>query len=159
MKRKAIYPGTFDPFTYGHIDIVNRATQLFDVVVIAVAESARKSPLFNLQERLSICHELFKNNARVEIKKFNTLAVHFAQSENAAWIIKGLRNTNDFDYELQMAMMNRRMANQIETVFLPANPEHIHVSSTMVREIISLGEGTDISLFVPPLVADYLARK
>lgn len=157
MNRTAIYPGTFDPVTNGHIDIITRASKLFDSLIVAVAVSERKNTLFNLEERLAMCREILSTIPGVRVESFDTRVVDFTKQVNANFIVKGLRGMADFDYEFQMANMNHRMSPNIETIFLPARPDHVFVSSTMIREIIALGG--DASLFLHPVVMKYIAKK
>lgn len=155
--RIAIYPGTFDPITNGHVDIVQRAASLFDSVIVAIAGSARKAPYFSLEERFNICREVFMGVKNIQIKSFEDVVVNFARLHQARYIVKGLRAVSDFDYELQMVGMNHRMAPDIETVFLPATRENSYISSTMIREIMAL-KG-DVSAFVPETVIKYYQKK
>lgn len=157
MSKIAIYAGTFDPITKGHVDIISRALPMFDRLVIGVAESARKSPCIPLEDRIEMCQSLFSNDVKVHVDILDQLALDFARKHKAAFLIRGVRGVTDFDYEMQMATMNRQMAPDIETIFLPATSEHAFISSTMVREIIFLNR--DIDAFVPPIVADYFQRK
>ncbi|HLD17428.1 MAG TPA: pantetheine-phosphate adenylyltransferase [Coxiellaceae bacterium] len=152
MTQKAIYPGTFDPITNGHLDIVERAARLFGTVVIAVAHSQRKHPFLPLEKRLSIINVATKHLSNVQIEVLEGLLVTFAQQKGARFILRGLRAVSDFDYEFQLAGMNRQMAPDIETIFLPATEGKAYISGTMVREIAELGG--DISPFVPPAVLE-----
>ena len=150
MKHTAIYPGSFDPLTYGHLDIIKRATVMMDHVVVAVANNASKNSLFTLQERLSMVKEATKDIAGISVESFDGLVVDFARKKNIHVIIRGLRMISDFEYELQMALTNRRLAEDIETVFLMPSERFSFLSSTLIKEASSLG--ADVSSFVPPFV-------
>jgi pantetheine-phosphate adenylyltransferase len=154
MKNTAIYPGTFDPITNGHIDIIERATKLFDHVIVAIAENAYKSPRFSINQRVDLAKTVLSHLNNVEISGFNSLLVKFAESRGARVVLRGLRAVSDFEYEFQLASMNRRIAPQIETVFLTPAENYAYISSTLVREIASLGG--DVSQFVHPEVAKAL---
>ncbi|MCK9389050.1 MAG: pantetheine-phosphate adenylyltransferase [Sulfuritalea sp.] len=156
-KRIAVYPGTFDPLTSGHEDIVRRAASLFERVIIGIAESRAKRPLFSLQERVDIAREVLTGYTNVEIHGFDCLLMDFMRQHGASVIIRGLRAVSDFEYEFQMAGMNRSLYPDVETVFLTPSDQYMFVSATMVREIASLGG--DVSKFVPPQVQMRLAGK
>jgi pantetheine-phosphate adenylyltransferase len=147
MNTIAIYPGTFDPITNGHVDIVQRATKLFDHVIIAVALGSHKTPLLNLIQRVALAKDVFYKEKNIEICSFEGLLVDFAQQKKANLVIRGLRAVSDFEYEFQMAGMNRHLAPNLETVFLMPGERVAYISSTMVREIFRL-KG-DITPFVP----------
>ena len=153
----AIYPGSFDPITYGHLDVIERATTIFDKVIVAVAQNITKNPLFTVEERLHQIKELIKEYDKVEVDEFSGLLVDYAVRKNARAIIRGLRAVSDFEYEFQMALMNRRLQEEIVTVFLMPNEKHTYLDSSIVREIVRLGG--DVSNFVSPLVAEQLRRK
>lgn len=149
----AIYPGTFDPITNGHVDIIVRAARIFDKIIVTVAKNPVKQPLFSTQERIFLIEQVLsdlENCRNVEVKSFDGLIVKFAQSEGACTIIRGLRAISDFEYELQMALMNRRLADDITTVFLMPHENYTYLNSTIVKEVASLGG--DISSFVPEIV-------
>jgi pantetheine-phosphate adenylyltransferase len=146
-ERIAIYPGSFDPVTNGHIDIADRATRLCDRVVLAVATNLSKQPLFTTEERVAFLHEVFDGRGPFDIVTFDGLLVDFARRIGARAIIKGLRAVTDFEYELQMALMNRRLAPEVETVFLPTDADKSFLSSSLVKEVAWLGG--DISGLVP----------
>lgn len=146
MKNVAIYPGTFDPITNGHTDIVERAAKLFDKVIVAIAENRYKSPRFNLNHRVALAQKVLSHLNNVEICGFNSLLVNFAQDRGANVILRGLRAVSDFEYEFQLAGMNRKIAPQIETIFLTPSEKYAYISSTLVREIASLNG--DVSQFV-----------
>jgi pantetheine-phosphate adenylyltransferase len=139
MKRVAIYPGTFDPFTYGHLDLIVRSLRTFDEIIVAIAPSPKKQPLFSTTDRLSLVEQSLKNYDRVKIETFEGLLVDYVRSRNGVAIIRGLRAVSDFEYELQMALMNRRLSPTIETVFLMPSEEYSFLTATIVKEIASLG--------------------
>lgn len=155
-----VYPGTFDPITLGHMDIISRATKVVDHLVIAVASNAGKGPLFEAEERVEMVQEelevLETNGAVVEVRPFDNLLMHFAMDVGARVILRGLRAVSDFEYEFQMACMNTRMNPEIETIFLTASERQQFISSRFVKEIGALGG--DISSFVSPRVAAHLER-
>ena len=154
MMKTAIYPGTFDPLTNGHVDIVERAARLFDNVIIAVAESAGKQPQFALDDRAAMCREVFSKLANVKVETFNGLLVDFVKRQKDGVIVRGLRSAADFEFEAQLASMNQTMCPTVETVFLTASPTTAHIASSQLREIAAMGG--DVSLFVPPAVAAFL---
>lgn len=153
----AVYPGTFDPFTRGHEDLVRRAALLFDRVIVAVAASQGKGPIFTTEERVGIATEAVKSFPNVEVVGFNSLLMEFVRQQGARVIIRGLRAVSDFEYEFQMAGMNRKLFPDVETVFLTPAEEYMFISATMVREIARLGG--DVSKFVQPPVQAYLRQK
>jgi pantetheine-phosphate adenylyltransferase len=153
----AVYPGTFDPFTRGHEDLVRRAAKLFQRVVVGIAESRSKKPFFPLEERIAMARELVKAYPNVEVQGFDCLLMDFLRQHNANVIVRGLRAVSDFEYEFQMAGMNRNLYPDVETVFLTPGEQYMFISATMVREIASLGG--DVSKFVQPLVVQRLADK
>lgn len=157
MSKIAIYPGTFDPVTRGHIDICERALKMFDQVVIGVADSLAKAPFFDIDERTDMLKTVFRESPRILIKPFSGLLIDFARECNAEIIIRGLRAISDFEYEVQLAGMNRSLAPEIETVFLTAAQRYAFVSSSLVREIARL-EG-DVSEFLHPDVLHNLTAK
>ena len=154
MTVRAVYPGTFDPITNGHVALVQRAATLFDEVVVAVAETARKNPAFTLEQRLAMAQQALLDLSNVKVVSFTGLLVDFVQLHQCKIIMRGLRAVSDFDYEFQLAGMNHAMAPDVETVFLPAIGDTSYISSTMVREIVHLG-GSPAS-FVPEVVMSYL---
>ena len=153
----AVYPGTFDPFTRGHEDLVRRAARLFAHVVVGIAESRGKRPVFDLAERVDIASELLKDLPNVKVVGFDGLLMNFLRERNARVIVRGLRAVSDFEYEFQMAGMNRILHPDVETLFLTPGEQYMFISATMVREIASLGG--NVSTFVHPLVAERLAQK
>ena len=160
MNRIGLYPGTFDPITNGHIDIIGRAVKLVDKLIIGVAINEGKGPLFTLEERVEMVlaeTKPFANGVEIEARPFDNLLMHFAEQCGAGIIIRGLRAVSDFEYEFQMVAMNQRMNDEIETVFLMADPHHQAVSSRLVKEIARLGGRAD--LFVPEAVNTRLAQK
>ncbi len=152
-----VYPGTFDPITNGHVDLVERASKLFDQVVVGIASSEKKKPLFDLEERISLARTALGHIANVEVKGFDYLLVNFVHDCNATAILRGLRAVSDFEYEFQLANMNRALSPDVESLFLTPAEKHSYISSSLVREIASL-QGK-ISPFVPPAVAAALAKK
>lgn len=157
MGRSAIYPGSFDPITYGHIDLIKRSSHAFDEVIVAVAESTHKNTLFNTQERLAMVREVVGDIKNVRIESFQGLVIDYARSKKINVLIRGLRMISDFEYELQMALTNRRLDNSIETVFLMPSEGLAFLSSKLIKEVVSLG--ADITSFVPDSVAERLRKK
>jgi pantetheine-phosphate adenylyltransferase len=152
-----MYPGTFDPITNGHLELVRRSAQLFDTVVVAVAESPGKTPLFNFDERINLARQVLSKLSNVSVDGYSGLTVEYASNHNLSVIIRGLRAVTDFEYEFQLANMNRHLKAQIETVFLTPTDEHTFISSTLVREVASLGG--DVSEFVDSHVARLLRER
>jgi pantetheine-phosphate adenylyltransferase len=153
----AVYPGTFDPLTRGHEDLVRRAAKLFDHLIIGIAKSRSKSPLFSLEERVEIATELLAPYPNVEVYGFDCLLMDFVQERGASVLVRGLRAVSDFEYEFQMAGMNRSLYPDVETVFLTPGEQYMFISATMVREIATLGG--NVSKFVQPLVEQRLLGK
>ena len=156
MKR-AIYPGSFDPVTNGHLDVVERARKLFDEVIVAVAHNDEKQPLFSLEDRLDLLRQTVGKIDNVRIAQFDGLLVEFAIKEEANAVIRGLRAVSDFEFEFQMALMNRKLRDSVETIFLMPKEEYTYLSSRLVKEIARLGG--DVSNFVPAPVGNALAKK
>jgi pantetheine-phosphate adenylyltransferase len=156
--RRIIYPGTFDPITFGHVDLVGRALQLFDEVVLAIAADSTKKPLLSLEERKELAEKsLHHFGAKVRIKTFDGLLINFVKKEKSRAILRGLRAISDFEFEFQMALMNRKLNDSIETLFLMPRGAYTYLSSTIIKEIGRLGG--DLSAFVPKCVAEALREK
>ncbi|WP_251358201.1 pantetheine-phosphate adenylyltransferase [Kangiella sp. TOML190] len=157
MSKRVLYPGTFDPITNGHIDLVNRACRLFDKVIIAVADNPNKQPLFSLKERVDLVEGVFAGNQQIEVLGFTELLVDFAKKQDAIAILRGIRAVSDFEFEFQLANMNRHLDPDLESFFLTPSEHYSYISSSLVREVASLGG--DISAFVDPKVGAALAQK
>ena len=157
MNKKAVYPGSFDPITNGHVDIIHRGMEIFDHILIAILENPKKESLFSTKERIDMIKDLFAGQENIEVKSFHGLLVEFARENNAKMIIRGLRAISDFEYEFQMALMNRKLDPEIETFFMMPNVNYSFLSSKMVKEVCMLGgrlEG-----LVPPDVEKRLKAK
>jgi len=152
-----IYPGTFDPITRGHTDIVARAANIFDSVIVAIAGSTSKTTAFSIDERVELARAALAGLPGVAVERFDGLLAHYAQSKNATVVLRGLRAVSDFEYEFQLAGMNRKLMPEIDTLFLTPSEQYTYISSTLVREIAALGG--DITEFVDPVVAEALARR
>ena len=157
MTRKAIYPGTFDPITFGHLDVIKRAAALYDKLLIAVAKSEEKKPLFTVTERIEMISEAVKIYDNVEVESFEGLVVDYAVRRQAKVVIRGLRMISDFEYEFQMALTNRKLNPGIETVFMMPNESYSYLSSRLIKEVSKLG--ADISKFVPSNVEEKIKGK
>ncbi len=157
MKNIAVYAGTFDPITFGHIDLVERATTIFDRIIIGIAASPSKQPLFSLEERVNLCSEVLRAHQHVEVIGFDSLLLDFVKKHGANVILRGLRTVTDFDYEFQLASMNRHLSPEIESIFLMPDENYMYISSNLVREIAKL-DG-DVSAFVPERVMQALKEK
>ena len=157
MNHTAVYPGTFDPVTSGHEDLARRASRLFDRVILAVADSRAKKPFFTLDERVEMAREVLKDLPNIQVVGFSGLLMKFVQDQGARVVVRGLRAVSDFEYEFQLAGMNRGMYPDVETVFLTPGEQFMFISATIVREISVLGG--DTSKFVPPYVAERLKVK
>lgn len=155
--KTVIYPGTFDPITNGHVDLAERASVMFDRVIIAIAYSEKKKPLFNLDERIALCREALSHLPNVEFLSYSNLLVDFARENNSRFVLRGVRAIADFEYELQLANMNRAMLPDLDTIFLTPKEHSAYISSTLVREIASM-KGS-FEQFVPPVVARALHAK
>jgi len=157
MVSKVIYPGSFDPITNGHVDIIKRGLKFFDKIVVAILENPKKATLFTTKERVGMVKEIFMGDERVEVLSFDGLLVEFAKAQNSGVVIRGLRAISDFEYEFQMALMNRSLAPEVETFFMMPNVKYSFLSSNLVREVAMLGG--PIEDFVPGLVAKKLKSK
>lgn len=152
-----IFPGTFDPITLGHLDLLKRALSVFDKVMVAIADNAGKKPCFTVEERMSLVKDATTDFGNVEVARFQGLLVDFAATVNATVIVRGVRNSTDFELESSLAFANKSMNHKIETLLLPPGQQHMHVSSTLVKEIAS--HGGEVSQFVPDNVAQALRQK
>tara|TARA_B100000586_G_scaffold258647_1_gene223357 strand:+ start:4633 stop:5130 length:498 start_codon:yes stop_codon:yes gene_type:complete len=155
--KKAIYPGSFDPITNGHVDIVNRACSLFDEIIIAVFNNPEKEPLFNFKERVVLINKVFQDNPQVTVQLFSGLLVDYAMSQSVFTIIRGLRAVSDFEYEFQMSLINRKLNEKLETVFLMTDEKFFYLSSSIVRQLSLFN--TSVAAFVPSVVNDALSCK
>jgi pantetheine-phosphate adenylyltransferase len=155
--RKVLYPGTFDPVTNGHIDIIEKATDLFDEVIVTVAINPAKTPFFSVKERVKMLHDSLKDYKSIKVDSFDGLVVDHAHSLGAIGIIRGLRAVSDFEYEFQMALMNKKLAGDITTIFLIPHEKYSYLNSTIVKNLASLN--SDVSDFVPPSVQKALREK
>ena len=153
---RALFPGSFDPITLGHEDVINRASKIFDKVIVAVAEDNNKNSLLTLEQRLELVSEIYQDNPKVETVSFSGLTVKFAQTKDANIILRSIRNTIDFESELQLAKMNQAIASSIETIFIAPSNDYQFISSTLVRQIHQLGGKMDA--FVSPNVIRYLSK-
>jgi pantetheine-phosphate adenylyltransferase len=159
-RRVVIYPGSFDPVTNGHLDIIHRATQLFDHVIVAVIHNSQKTPLFTLDERQEFLRLSLKSSLRkgtVSVDSFQGLLVHYAQRKGALAVLRGLRAVSDFEYEFQMALMNRHQASRVETVFLMPDEKYTYLSSSLLKEVVRLGGR--IEGFVPPILVSPIRQR
>jgi pantetheine-phosphate adenylyltransferase len=153
----AIFPGSFDPLTMGHVDIIQRGSRFFEQIIVAVSENVHKSPLFTVRERVDIAREVFNGRTNVAVDTFDGLLVDYARSKHASVIVRGLRAVSDFEYEMQMALMNRRLNHEVETIFMmPAEP-YTYVSSRLVKEVVALGGS--VKGIVPDIVERRLREK
>lgn len=157
MNRSALYPGTFDPVTYGHLDIIERASRIYDEVLVSVAHSEEKKPLFSVKERVSMLKEATGHLGNVGVEDFEGLVVEYAKKKKMRVIIRGLRMISDFEFEFQMALTNRKLAEEIETIFMMTSDNYSYLSSKLIKEAVTLG--ADVKSFVPPFVADKLKEK
>ncbi|HQR45385.1 MAG TPA: pantetheine-phosphate adenylyltransferase [Thermoanaerobaculia bacterium] len=155
--RIAVYPGSFDPMTNGHVDLIRRGCHIFDRVVVAVLRNAEKAPLFDVTERLAMIRAVFRSEPKVTVKAFSGLLVDFVRKEKAHVVVRGLRVVSDFEYEFQMALMNRRLDPEVETIFLTPKEELSYLSSRLVKQVHELGG--DVSGLVPPLVLRSLKKR
>lgn len=157
MEKRAIYPGTFDPMTNGHLDLITRAASMFDHVILAIAASPSKKPMFTLEERVTLATQVTAHLPNVEVLGFSELMAHFAQHQNAHILVRGLRAVSDFEYEMQLANMNRHLMPTLESVFLMPSKEWSFISSSLVKEVAR--HGGDIAPFVPEQIAQALGEK
>ncbi len=157
MNRKVIYPGTFDPITHGHLDIIERASRIYDRVFIGVAHSKEKHPLFSVKERVSMLKRATAHLKNIEVEDFDGLVVDYAKKKTSRVIIRGLRMLSDFEFEFQMALTNRKLAEEIETIFMMTSDNYAYLSSKLIKEAVSLG--ADVKSFVPSFVAEKLRKK
>lgn len=157
MEKTAVYPGTFDPVTYGHVDLVERAARIFARVIVAVAANKNKTPFFSLSERVALAQRTFNHLTNVKVLDFDILLIDFMRAQKASVILRGVRMVSDFDYEFQLAGMNRQLAPDIESLFLMPAQQYSCISSSFVREIVSLGG--DITSFVPDAVVTAFKQK
>ncbi len=156
-QRVAIYPGTFDPLTNGHLSIIKRALKIFDKLVVAILINPNKTPLFTLEERIAMLKEIFKDEPNIEIDSFNGLLIDYAVKKNANIVVRGLRALSDFEYEFQMALMNRKLNRDIQSVFLMTDYKWFYISSTIIKEAARYGG--EIKGLVPPIVYEKLRQK
>jgi pantetheine-phosphate adenylyltransferase len=157
MPTLAVYPGSFDPLTNGHVDIITRGARIFDRIIVAILINAEKAPLFSMEERLTIAQEVFKDLPNVEIDTFEGLLVDYVERRRAHVIVRGLRAVSDFEFEFQMALMNRRLNGKIETVFMMPAEQYSYISSRLIKEVFSLGGG--VHGLVPDTVEERLRQK
>ena len=155
--KKGLYPGTFDPITRGHIDIIQRSLKIFDHLIIAVARNDKKHPLFTVDERVDMIRETCKGNERITVESFDGLLVNFVKKKNVEVIIRGMRAISDFEYEMQIALTNRKIDKDFETLFLMPSIDYIYLNASVVRELASLG--ADLQTFVTPYVEARLREK
>jgi pantetheine-phosphate adenylyltransferase len=157
MPKVAVYPGSFDPITNGHLDVIQRAAAMFDQVIVAVAHNSDKTPMFSLKHRLALSRAAVRHLTNVTVDGFQGLLVEYCRSKKAAVVVRGLRAVSDFEFEFQMALMNRKLEPRVETIFLMPKDEYTFISSRLVREIAALGG--DVSKFVPPVVQAALKKR
>ena len=155
--RVAIYPGSFDPLTNGHVDIIERGAKIFDAIIVAILANVEKTPLFTENERITIIRDVFKGHENVQVETFSGLLVDYAQLKNASVLVRGLRAVSDFEYEFQMALMNRHLAPGLETVFMMPDEKYTYISSRLIKEVFTLGG--EITGLVPPVVEEKLRAK
>ena len=157
LPRIAIYPGSFDPLTSGHVDIIERGAKIFDAIIVAILANDEKTPLFSESERIAIIQEVFKGHTNVQVETFHGLLVNYAQLKKASVLVRGLRAVSDFEYEFQMALMNRHLAPGLETVFMMPDEKYTYISSRLIKEVFTLGG--EITGLVPPVVEEKLRAK
>jgi pantetheine-phosphate adenylyltransferase len=156
-QRVAIYPGSFDPLTNGHVDIIERGSRIFDSIVVAILANVEKTPLFSEKERIEIIREVFRDRPNVKVETFNGLLVDYVKQQQAHVIVRGLRAVSDFEYEFQMALMNRHLEPGLETVFMMPADQYTYISSRLIKEVFTLGG--EVSGLVPPIVEKKLREK
>ena len=157
MSTLAVYPGSFDPLTNGHVDIISRGARLFDRIIVAILLNAEKAPLFTTAERVEITRAVFRDQPKVEVDTFDGLLVDYVERRQAQVIVRGLRAVSDFEYEFQMALMNRKLRSTVETVFLMPHEKYTYISSRLIKEVASFG--TSVAGMVPPIAEKRLAEK
>tara|TARA_B110001454_G_C12628830_1_gene396007 strand:+ start:21 stop:509 length:489 start_codon:yes stop_codon:yes gene_type:complete len=157
MKKKAIYPGTFDPITNGHHDIIKRSSILFDELIIAITDDNNKKAMFDIPERIEMVENIVQGETNIKVEQFNGLLMNYAESKNVSVIIRGLRVLSDFEYEFKMAMMNRSLNDTIDTLFLMPNRKYVHISSSLIKEVALLGG--NISDYVSDTVLENIHKK
>jgi pantetheine-phosphate adenylyltransferase len=157
MKRIAVYPGSFDPLTFGHIDLIERTVGMFDELIVAIARNIRKAGFFTVDERLDMIRDMTERYKSVSVDSFDGLLVDYVREKNACCVVRGLRAFSDFEFEFQMALTNRKLNDEYETIFLMTHESYSFISSSLVKELIEFGG--DISAFVPPLVEERLKQK
>jgi pantetheine-phosphate adenylyltransferase len=157
LPRIAIYPGSFDPLTSGHVDIIERGARIFDAIIVAILANDEKTPLFSESERIAIIREVFKGHQNVQVETFHGLLVDYAQLKKASVLVRGLRAVSDFEYEFQMALMNRHLAPGLETVFMMPDEKYTYISSRLIKEVFRLGG--EVTGLVPPVVEEKLRAK
>ncbi|MGE3488559.1 MAG: pantetheine-phosphate adenylyltransferase [Vicinamibacterales bacterium] len=155
--RIAIYPGSFDPLTNGHVDIIERGAKIFDRIIVAILSNVEKTPLFSESERVALIQDVFKDRSNVQVETFDGLLVDYAHRKNASVLVRGLRAVSDFEYEFQMALMNRHLAPEIETVFMMPAEQYTYISSRLIKEVFMLNG--EIDGLVPPIVEERLRAK
>ena len=157
MRQRAVYPGTFDPVTYGHIDLIRRARKIFDEVIVAVAHNPGKAPVFTVEERVQLLRQATRSMRGVTVDHFDSLVVKYVRRQGGRVMIRGLRMLSDFEYEFQMALTNRKLAGDVETIFMMPSESYAYISARLIKEAAALG--ANLSPFVPPFVARALRRK
>jgi len=157
MKRIAVYPGSFDPFTNGHLNIINRAMRVFDEIIVSVAHNVSKKTIFTIDERVELIREIFSNNPQITVDSFHGLLVEYAKQKGTNILLRGMRSVSDFEYELQMAISNKTLNPDLETVFMVTDSQYTHISSSLIKEIVTLGGSA--KHLVPEIVEHKLAEK
>ena len=157
MSKTVIYPGSFDPFTLGHLNIIERGSKVFEKLVISVAHNVSKKTIFNIDERVEIIEEIFKNNSNIEVDSFEGLLVEYVKKVGASTVLRGMRSVSDFEYEMQMAHANKTLNSELETIFMVTDSKYSHISSSLIKEIITLGGSAEH--LVPKIVETRLKEK